>query len=134
MLSVLLLLLAAALAAPRRHSHRATRLLGAAGGAGDMVDGLRVQKRCVPPLATLLNRDMFYYEVADWQWWDEVSEQGEANAATNPRATTAAAAPAPAAAGVYRVGSFTYGAKLWPACLAVAQVRNPPTSSALFFS
>jgi hypothetical protein len=128
-----LLLLAAALAAPRRH--RATRLLGAPGGAGDMVDGLRVQKVAVPPLATLLNRDMFYYEVADWQWWDEVSEQGEANVATNPRATTAAApAPAPAAAGVYRVGSFTYGAKLWPACLAVAQVRNPPTSSTMSIS
>lgn len=108
-----------------RQPYRRSFLLTAAGGTSDdnYVGGLRVQKVAVPSLGTLLNRDIFYYEVADWQWWDEVSERGEANPVTNPRAAAAAEARPTAPQGVYVVGSFTYGAKLWPACLAVAQVR-----------
>ena len=83
------------------------------------VDGLRVQKIPVPALASALNvPEMFYYEISDWQWWDKVSATGEANAATNP--TPPSSSSSSSSSGGYVVGSFTYGAKLWPACLAVA--------------
>ena len=95
-----------------------------ADGSSSFVDGLRVQKIPVPALASALNvKEMFYYEISDWQWWDKVSATGEANAVTNPTPPSSSTRSPPsssATSGGYVVGSFTYGAKLWPACLAVA--------------
>lgn len=71
------------------------------------VDGLRVQRVTVPELSLKIGQPVYFYEVVDWKWWELSS--GESR-------DTSKSSVAP----VYVVGSFTYGAKLWPACLAVS--------------
>eukprot|EP01041_Mallomonas_annulata_P001157 gene1157-2246_t len=71
------------------------------------VDGLQVQRVDVPQLSEMFGKSVFYYEVVDWKWWEK--PKGGESPKSNPQS-----------APVYVVGSFTYGAKLWPACLAVS--------------
>lgn len=90
-----------------------------------LVDNLKVRKIIVPSLMEALEaKDMFYYEVCDWTWWDEVSTNGAVGEAS---LTTEGSVPPKKTVKeekkekpVYVFGSFTYGAKLWPSCLAVS--------------
>eukprot|EP00596_Hydrurales_sp_CCMP1899_P010677 CAMPEP_0119051226 /NCGR_PEP_ID=MMETSP1177-20130426/72908_1 /TAXON_ID=2985 /ORGANISM="Ochromonas sp, Strain CCMP1899" /LENGTH=329 /DNA_ID=CAMNT_0007030357 /DNA_START=79 /DNA_END=1068 /DNA_ORIENTATION=+ len=89
-----------------------------------LVDNLKVRKIMVPSLMEALDaKEMFYYEVCDWTWWDEVSTNGavgEASATTEGNVPNKAKEIEKKEKPVYVFGSFTYGAKLWPSCLAVA--------------
>ena len=68
------------------------------------IDGLEVRRVDISQLSELFNRPVYYYEVNNWKVAE--SEDGkEGTTDSNP---------------VYVLGSFTYGANLWPACLAVS--------------
>eukprot|EP00607_Mallomonas_marina_P009004 CAMPEP_0182417758 /NCGR_PEP_ID=MMETSP1167-20130531/2195_1 /TAXON_ID=2988 /ORGANISM="Mallomonas Sp, Strain CCMP3275" /LENGTH=245 /DNA_ID=CAMNT_0024591515 /DNA_START=141 /DNA_END=879 /DNA_ORIENTATION=- len=70
------------------------------------VDGLDVRRIDIPQISELFSTPVFYYEIADWKWWENPKGgQAVTNTESSP---------------VYVVGSFTYGAKLWPACLAIS--------------
>jgi len=72
------------------------------------VDGLQVERINIPELSSKIGHSVYFYEVIDWKWW------GSPSGGESPDAMKSPSTP------VYVVGSFTYGAKLWPACLAIS--------------